>query len=247
MAATATVFMLLPVAALLVAVNWSQLGQTWEQDGVRPLVVSVEASAVAMAVIVLLGTPLSWMLARRHTALWKAVEWLLVVSLLMPPLVIGLVLMYVLGPYGWFSGVLTFVHLSGSNTLFAVIIAEIYEAMPYYVFAGQAAFAQVDPAVERTSLALGRTPLYTALRVTLPLALPGLSAAFAMAFARAIGAFGAVIVVAYYPHTLPVAIWIQLSEQGLPTALPLALLLLAVAAPAPLAAFAWRRTRDVDL
>lgn len=94
---------------------------------------------------------------------------------------------------------------------------------------------------------LGYRPLKTLWRVTVPLAWPGLLAGLAMAFARSVGAFGAVIVVAYYPHTLPVAIWIGLQEQGLSQAFPLALLLLLVALPAPLILYLWRRIPHAQL
>ncbi|MCL6441854.1 MAG: hypothetical protein K6T83_00065 [Alicyclobacillus sp.] len=70
---------------------------------------------------------------------------------------------------------------------------------------------------------------------------PGLIVGLTLAFARAIGAFGAVIVVAYYPKTLPVSICIALQEQGLLSAMPLALLVIIIALPTPLAAFLWRR------
>jgi len=105
-------------------------------------------------------------------------------------------------------------------------------------FSAQAAFTQVDRKYERASLSLGVSPWRTLVRI---LARPGLSVGFAMAFARAIGAFGAVIVVAYYPHTLPVRIWIALEEPGLPSALPIALLLHIIALPLPLATVLWGR------
>jgi molybdate/tungstate transport system permease protein len=76
-------------------------------------------------------------------------------------------------------------------------------------------------------------------RVTLPLAAPGLSMALAVAWARAMGAFGAVVVVAYHPYGLPLQIWTTLQETGLASALPFALVLLVVALPLPLAAYIW--------
>jgi molybdate/tungstate transport system permease protein len=76
-------------------------------------------------------------------------------------------------------------------------------------------------------------------RVTLPLAAPGLAMALAVAWARAMGAFGAVVIIAYHPYGIPLQIWTTLQETGLPTALPFALVLLVVALPLPLAAYIW--------
>ncbi len=239
-------FLLLPVAVLATHTSIAFHGQNAVPDAWPSLVASLEATAWSMAVILLLGTVAGYMLARRAGVLWRALEFLLLIPLLLPPLVIGLLLMSVYGPYGLLGQWLSALRLSATNTLLAVVLAQIYEAMPYYLFAAQGAFSQVDAGLERTSQSLGRPPLQTFFRVTLPLSLPGLSAGFAMAFARSIGAFGAVIVIAYYPHTLPVAAWIALEEQGLPAALTLAALFLLAALPLPLILLLWRRLRHAD-
>ena len=236
-------FLLLPVAALAMHMGGAGPGAYFAPDVRTFLFTSLEATVYSMAVILSLGTVAGFMLARRRGAPWRALEFLLMIPLLLPPLVIGLLLMYVYGPYGLVGQWLAHFRLSATNTLLAVVIAQIYEAMPYYLFAAQGAFSQVDESLERTSQSLGRPPLQTFFRITLPLAAPGLTAGFAMAFARSIGAFGAVIVVAYYPHTLPVAAWIALEEQGLPSALLLAVIFLLAALPFPLILLLWRRLR----
>lgn len=235
-----TAFLLLPTAMLLLHVSWPGIWREWTSAGAAPLLTSVWTTFAAMLFIAALGTPVGWLLARRRSRFWRTLEWLLHIPLLMPPLVIGLLLIYAYGPYGPVGALLGRLHLSASNTALAVILAQLYEALPYYIFAVQAGFRQIDEGLEHTSWSLGQSPLRTFRRVTLPLSLPALTAGLAMAFARAIGAFGAVIVVAYYPQTLPVGIWVALEEQGLPAALPLALLLLAAALPAPLALLVWR-------
>ncbi|MFB5192421.1 ABC transporter permease [Alicyclobacillus fastidiosus] len=238
-----TSFLLLPLLALLFHISWSSLLQTWSGPGNQPFVTSLETTFITMAVVIVFGTPLGWLLARGRHRIWRLVEYVLLIPLLMPPLVIGLLLIYAYGPYGFIGEALGHWHISASNTILAVIIAQIYESIPYYVFSAQGAFSQVDRGFELTSYSLGRPPASTFYNITLPLALPGLGVGFTMAFARAIGAYGAVMVVAYNPHTLPVSIWVALEEQGLPTALQLALLLLVTALPLPLAMILWRRVR----
>lgn len=238
-----TTFLLLPFAALMLHLSWSHVWTTWVASGTSPLLASLWSTAISMLFIVLFGTPLGWLLARGKSRIWKGIEILLLIPLLMPPLVIGLLLVYFYGPYGWIGHWLTQFGWSATNTFLAIILAQLYEAIPYYLFAAQAAFQQIDEKYERISLSLGVSPWRTMRRVTLPLARPGLLIGFAMAFARAIGAFGAVIVVAYYPNTLPVSIWIALQERGLSQALSLALLLILIALPMPLAAVIWRRVQ----
>lgn len=233
-------FLLLPLVALLTHAPLSTMWETLSDRAQQAISISISSTLLAVFVIILLGTPLGWQLARNPSPKWRLVEFFLYIPLLMPPLVIGLLLVYFYGPYGMIGSVLAHLQISASNSDLAIVIAEIYEAMPYYIFSSIAAFSQVDQSLERTALALGLTPWHTFWRVTLPLAFPGLTVGVAMAFARALGAFGAVIIVAYDPHTLPVEIWISLEEQGLPTALPLALILLLIALPLPLLTVLWR-------
>jgi molybdate/tungstate transport system permease protein len=143
------------------------------------------------------------------------------------------------GPYTAIGGLLGHLNLSATNTFLALVIAEVYESAPYYVVGAQAAFSAVDPRLEQQAELLGDRPRRVFRRVTLPLASPGLAMAMAVAWARAMGAFGAVIIIAYHPYGLPLQIYTTLEQTGLPTALPYALVLLVVALPLPLAAYIW--------
>ncbi len=90
-------FLLLPVAALLINVSWTTLWQTWSQDGTQPLLISIESTLISMVAIALFGTPLAWLLARGKRRLWRIVEFLMLIPLLMPPLVVGLLLVFFYG------------------------------------------------------------------------------------------------------------------------------------------------------
>lgn len=204
-----------------------------------PLVTSVESGAVSLAVLVVLGTPLAWLLANQKLPAQRVWEGGVLAMLLLPPLVIGLLLVFMAGPETPVGGVLGALHLSATNTFLALVLAEVYEAAPYYVVSAQAAFSGVDPRIEDQAALLGDRPSRVLRRVTLPLAAPGIAMALAVAWARAMGAFGAVIIIAYHPYGLPLQIWTSLQETGLPSALPFALVLLVVALPLPLAAYYW--------
>ena len=204
-----------------------------------PLVVSLESAAVSLAVLVVAGSPLAYLLAHHRLPLPRLWEAGLLVTLMMPPLVIGLLLVFLVGPHTAIGQWMAHLHLSATNTFLALVIAEIYEAAPYYVLGAQSAFAAVDPRLEEQAAMLGDRPRRVWRRVTLPLAAPGLAMSLATAWARAIGAFGAVIIIAYHPFGLPMMIWTTLQESGLAAALPFALVLLLVALPLPLAAYGW--------
>jgi molybdate/tungstate transport system permease protein len=184
-------------------------------------------------------TPLAWLLARGRLPLPRVWEAGVLCSLLLPPLVIGLLLIYLVGPFTpigeWFAAL----HQSATNTFLALVIAQVYESAPYYVLGALAAFNAVDPRMEQQAALLGDRPFRVLRRVSLPLAAPGLAMALAIAWARAMGAFGAVIIVAYHPYGLPLQIWTTLQETGLASALPFAVVLLVVALPLPLAAYVW--------
>lgn len=231
-----------PLAALVAHVSPHDIRATLGPPGaLQPLAVSLGASAVALLGIVLLGTPLAYLLARRRLPFPRVVEAGVVVPLLMPPLVIGLLLVFMLEPSSSLGSALS--HLSASgfgiNTFFALVVAEFYEAAPYYVLAAAAAFASVDERLEDDARLLGDSKAAAFRKVTVPLAAPGLATGLAIAWARAMGAFGAVLIVAYNPAGLPMAIDTSYVEYGLDHALAYALLLVVAALPVPLIAFAW--------
>jgi molybdate/tungstate transport system permease protein len=229
-----------PVITLLTHLSGHAIASALTAPGaLDPLVVSLESGAVTLGVLVLFGTPLAWMLARGRLPFPRIWEAGVLASLLLPPLVIGLLLIFMVGPYTPIGEVLAHLNLSATNTFLALVIAEVYESAPYYVLGAQSAFAGVDPRLEQQAGLLGDRPRRVFRRVTLPLAAPGLAMSLAIAWARAMGAFGAVDIIAYHPFGIPLQIYTTLQETGLASALPFALVLLVVALPLPLAAYTW--------
>ncbi|HLI15752.1 MAG TPA: ABC transporter permease subunit [Acidimicrobiales bacterium] len=229
-----------PILTLLGELSPAAIGRALSAPGaLTPLVVSLESGALTLAVLVGLGTPLAFLLARGRLPFARVLETGVLALLLLPPLVIGLLLVFMLGPATPAGHALARVHLSATNTFLALVVAQVYESAPYYVLGAQAAFRAADRRLEEQAALLGDPPWRVLARVTLPLAAPGLAAALAFAWARAMGAFGAVVIVAYHPFGLPLQIWTTLQETGLASALPFALVLLVVALPLPIAAYAY--------
>jgi molybdate/tungstate transport system permease protein len=239
-AAVIWIALLGPVITLFTHLSGHEIASSLTAPGnLDPLLISMESGGVTLAVLLLVATPLAWMLARGRLPFPRIWEAGVLCSLLLPPLVIGLLLIFMVGPYTPIGELLGHLNLSATNTFLALVIAEVYESAPYYVLGAQAAFGAVDPRLEQQAALLGDRPRRVFRRVTLPLSAPGLAMALAVAWARAMGAFGAVVIIAYHPFGIPMQIYTTLQETGLPSALPFALVLLVVALPLPLAAYTW--------
>jgi molybdate/tungstate transport system permease protein len=111
-----------------------------------------------------------------------------------------------------------------------VVLAQVYVACPFVVIASMMAFSSVDPQLEAAAASLGDPSWRTFWKVSMPLAWPGIVAGLVLAWMRALGEFGAVMILAYNPRTLPVQLWVRFESRGLDGALPIASLLIAVAA-----------------
>ncbi len=117
-----------PVIALLTHLSGSAIAGALTAPGaLDPVVVSLAAGGVTLAVLLLLGTPLAWMLARGTLPFPRVWEAGVLCSLLLPPLVIGLLLIFLIGPFTPIGQLLGALHLSATNTFLALVIAEVYE------------------------------------------------------------------------------------------------------------------------
>jgi molybdate transport system permease protein len=192
------------------------------------LATSLETATIATVVIAVLGTPLAYLLARRRGPAARVLVTLLVLPLALPALMSGVLLLYVVGPFTilgeLFDGRLT-------DTRTGIVLAQVFVAAPFLVLAARAAFTAVDPALEdvAATLGLGRIARFT--RVAVPAALPGIAAGIMLSWLRAFSEFGATVILAYHPFSLPVFTFVQFDETGLPgTMLPIAAALLAALA-----------------
>jgi len=221
-----------PFVGLAFATSWRSFGFT-EGDG-HAIVVSLCYSVLALILIIVLGTPLAWWLARhRVRGLWL-IDALLLLALLTPPLAMGLLLASMYGPYSAAGSLLERAGLVLTNSGPAFVMAQFYSALPYYVIAARAAFEAVPRELEQIALTLGHSPWRSFVRVSLPLARLGLAAAVALAWVRALGEFGAVLIVAYYPQGIPVKLWVNLQNVGLSAVYPLLWVFFLIAMPLPL-------------
>ena len=225
-----TAFLLLPLLGLVVRGS-AGLGQLdiWSLPVRGALLLSLVTSTVSLAVIVILGTPLAWILSRRRWRGIGLIEAVVDAPLLLPPVVAGVALLAAFGRLG-LVGQFTPFGLGFSTA--AVVLAQTLVSAPLFVRAARAGFDGVDSRLERVAQTLGASPLGVFRQITIPLALPGLLAGAILAWARSLGEFGATLMFAGnlpgVSQTLPLAI-ANLLETDLDAALTLSLLLLGVA------------------
>src|SRR5260370_42385182 len=120
-----------------------------------------------------------------------------------------------------------------TNSGAGCVSTQVYVGMGYYVLGAVAAFDAVPLTLQKQAALLGLAPWKVFLRVTLPLSRLGLAVALSIAWVRAIGEFGAVVVTAYYPSGMPVQLWVNLQSFGFPAVMPLLVAFLAVPLPLP--------------
>jgi molybdate/tungstate transport system permease protein len=137
------------------------------------------------------------------------------------------------GPYGSIGTLLEHYGVMMTNNAAAFVLTQVYVGMGYYVLGAVAALDGVPVLLQKQAALLGLSPLQVFFRVTLPLARLGLAVALSIAWVRAIGEFGAIVVTAYYPSGMPVQLWVNLQSFGLPAVMPLLVFFLSVALPVP--------------
>ena len=224
----------LPLIGLILRAPWSSLPRDLHQgEAATALRLSLETSLGALALSAVLGIPLAWVLARRRFPGRAAVRALVMLPMVLPPVVGGIALLYAFGRRG-LAGRILFA-ATGWRLVFntsGAILAEAFVAMPFLIVTAEAAFRSMDRRTEEAAATLGAGPGYRFRRVTLPAVAPALAAGAALAWARALGEFGATITFAgNFPgktETTPLLIYLDIESGQDGTALALSLVLLAV-------------------
>ena len=240
------VFIALPLAALYLHASPARVAAAFATPAaLAALRISLLTTAASLALTIVLGTPLAYVLARVPFPGRGAVDAVVDLPIVVPPAVAGLALLFVFGRYGLLGSALEAAHVRIAFTTAAVVLAQLFVAAPFYVRAARAGFTSVDTTYEEASATLGLGPLRTFAAVTVPLALPALAGGAVLAWARALGEFGATIMFAGnlqgVTQTLPLAVYLGLESGELDLASALAVLLVTVALAVVVAARALER------
>ena len=232
-AAVGLLFLVLPLVGLVMRAPWADAGAVLTSRGaLQALRLSMITSTVSVIIVVIIGVPLAWLLAwpgLRGAAVLRA---LITIPLVLPPVVGGVALFTVLGRSGLLGRPLY--ELTGFAfpfTPYAVILAQVFVALPFLVLSVEGALRAADRRYEEAASTLGAPPMTVFRRITLPLIAPGITAGAVLAWARALGEFGATITFAgNFPgttRTMPLEVYLAL-ETDPESALLLSVLLLGV-------------------
>lgn len=227
-------FLIVPVVAIFADTSpgrlLSSLGDPVATDALK---LSLETTAIAVAIILVVGTPAAYALATRSFRGRSVVITLVELPLVLPPAVAGIALLAAFGPAGLLGGALARAHIELVLQTAGVVVALIFVSAPFYLRQAQAAFAAVDRSWLEASRTLGADEARTFARIALPAARPGLLAGLALAWGRALGEFGATLIFAGsfrgISQTTPLAIYDQFSSD-LTGALALSAVLVIVSA-----------------
>lgn len=222
--------LVLPVTALLLRVPPAALIERIRSPVVtQALWLTLSTSLTASLIVIVLGLPVAYLLASRRFTGKRLLETLIDLPMVLPPTVAGLGLLLAFGRVGLVGRTLEPLGVTIPFTTAAVVLAQAFVAGPLFVNAARAGFESVEPQYLRAAATLRAPASYTFLRVVLPLSLPSLIAGAAMAWARALGEFGATITFAGnlpgVTQTMPIAVYIAL-QSDLEAAVALSVILL---------------------
>jgi molybdate transport system permease protein len=232
-AAALVTFLLLPVLALALTLPFGDFVAGLRNPMLVPaLRLSLLTSACSLGLVVLLGSPLAWRVARNPGRLSRILDTVTQLPAVIPPAVAGVGLLLAFGRRGLVGAFLDRHGIALAFTTPAVILAETFVSAPFFVQAAIASFRRVDERLLVVARTLGASPFRAFLKVGVPLAAPGLLGGAAMSWARSLGEFGATLLFAGNltgrTQTLPLAVYTAM-ESDLRAAQALSLVMVAVA------------------
>jgi ABC-type Fe3+/spermidine/putrescine transport system ATPase subunit/ABC-type sulfate transport system permease component len=174
----------------------------WSVPGLwSALWVSVAGATISLLIGIATGIPLAYVLAHRRGWFSSTVGVIVQLPLAVPPLICGILLIYIVGPYSFLG------QLSGerlTQTMYGVVIAQSFVSAPFLVVVARSAFRAVDPSLGDVAATLGHGRVTRFLRVDVPAAADGLRTGMILMWLRAFGEYGTTVVLAYHPYSLPV-------------------------------------------
>lgn len=228
-----SIFLMLFIALPLGAVLIRALTLDVVAGFIRPeldsaLVLSLSTATLSMLICGVTGVPLGYLMARSSSLIFMVARILIVIPLTIPPLIIGALLLSIYGltsPIGSFTRVMG---VSLTQSPWGIVLSQVFVASPFVVLAAHSAFERVNRHYEYASRILGKNMFTTFLLVSLPLAKRGVFAGLIIAWVRALGEFGATVMMAYNPKTISVQLWEDNAIGGLNNVIPGVLLVLVI-------------------
>lgn len=232
-AAAGAAFLVLPLLAIVLRVEWARFGVLVTSESAQAaFLLSLQTSITSTALCLLTGVPMAFALARSRFPGQRILRALVLLPLVLPPVVGGIALLYTFGRQGLLGGTMQILGLDIAFSTAAVVLAQTFVALPFLVLSLEGALRATGTRYESVAATLGARPTVVLFRVSLPLVLPAIFSGGVLSFARALGEFGATLTFAGslqgVTRTLPLEIYLQ-RETDADAAVALSLVLVAVA------------------
>jgi NifC-like ABC-type porter len=223
-------FLALPLLGLALNLSGSDIAATYQTAQTRAAVMtSLETATISTLIVGCLGVPLAYLLARFRFPGRALINVLVFLPLVLPPVSAGILLLLVYGPYGTIGQLFDPHGIDFVDTASGIIIAQVFVSAPFVIVAARSSFGGIDRDYEEAAASMGASMWQSFWHVALPMARGGILAGLTLGWMRCLGEFGATVILAYHPYSLPVLNYVNLDSTGLSTALPLALVALIIA------------------
>ncbi|MGI8967753.1 MAG: ABC transporter permease [Chloroflexota bacterium] len=223
-------FLAAPLVGLALNLSGSDLLSTYRDPQTRAAVTtSLITASVSTLIVGCFGVPLAYILARFRFPGRAIVSVVVFLPLVLPPISAGILLLILYGPYGTFGQLLDPHGIDLVDTYSGIVLAQIFVSAPFVIVAARSAFERIDREYEEAAASMGAGIWQTFWLVAVPMARGGILAGLTLGWMRSLGEFGATVILAYHPYSLPVLNYVNFNSSGLNTALPLALLALIIA------------------
>jgi len=224
-----TLLLFLPIISLLVSTTPKQyLNGLLDKEVTTAIFLSIFTAAIATLLANVLGIPLAYILARKDFPFKDVLESLVDLPILIPHTVAGIALLTVFGPRAPIGSLAKVMGLYFTNTIFGIIIAQFFVSAPLLINTVKEVLLKIDEGYIKAARSLGARPFNVFWDIEVQLIKKGIITGSILCWARAISEFGAVIILAYYPYTAPVLVYIRFETSGLGASLSVASLLLVI-------------------
>jgi len=221
-------FLIIPLAESL----GSSVGGVWgiieDSRTIDAFSTSLIAATIATAFTLVLGIPLAYILVNYEFIGKRFIDTLLDIPLILPHNAAGIALLVVLNPRAFIGGAAAGLGIDFIDSIFGVVAAMVFVSSPFMIRSAQEGFQSISPEMEKAARSLGATRSQVFTSINLPLASRGILTGGLLSWARALSEFGAVVILAYYPKTVPVYLNEVLVMDGLPTVLPIISILIII-------------------
>ncbi|AKH96778.1 ABC transporter permease [Halanaeroarchaeum sulfurireducens] len=221
-------YLLYPFVSFFTWTDGLELAAFTDPNVLSAVKYSVLTAPVSTLVATVFGVPLAYVLARTSFPGKLLVDALIVLPLVMPPVVGGVMLLSGFGQLSPLGGLADALGIGLTDSYLGIVLAQTFVASPFVIITSRSGFEGIDSEIEQAARSLGKGPIETFRRVSLPLARGSILAGVVLTFARAMGEFGATMMTAYHPHTMPTQIWVTFVSHGVGATAPLVIILLGI-------------------